>query len=186
METLFGLLITLGLIVFIAKLFASASQKLLKNNMPRPNILLKTPEPAKVLPFRKKKYLMTQTEHKFFGVLQEIIKDKYFVVPQVALARIIEVKEGQHDKYGPDSFYSNFSRINKKSVDFVIFEKGYFTPLLVIELDDYTHNFYYRRQRDKFLDEALKAAGLNILHIKPEYNYDITHLEHDIFSQLKT
>lgn len=135
-------------------------------------------------PFRKKQYLMTQTERKFFGILQEVIKDKYFIMPQVALSRIIEPQNGQA-KYGPNSWYSDFNRINKKTVDFVVFDKVYLSPLLVIELDDYTHNYFSRQQRDDFLDGALKAADLNILHIKPQYNYDIGQLEQAIFSQLK-
>ena len=127
-------------------------------------------EDAKALPFHKKKYLMTQTEHKFFDVLKEIIQDKYIIIPQVALSRIIETQNTQQ-RYGSDSWYSNFNRINKKSVDFVIFDKEFFTPLLVIELDDYTHNYYNRKRRDEFLDKILKTANLNILHIKTNYNF---------------
>lgn len=128
---------------------------------------------------------MTQAEFKFFGVLQEVIKGEYFIMPQVVLSRIIEPQNGQ-PKYGSNSWYSNFNRINKKTVDFVIFDKVYLSPLLVIELDDYTHNYFARQERDEFLDGALRAAGLNILHIKPQHNYDIDQLEQAIFSQIKT
>ncbi len=123
---------------------------------------------------------MTQTEYRFFGILREVIKDKYFIMPQVALSRIIEVQKGL-ERYGSDSWYSNFNRINKKTVDFVIFDKVYLSPLLVIELDDYTHNYFSRQERDDFLDGALKVAGLNILHIRPQHNYDTSQLEQAIF-----
>lgn len=127
---------------------------------------------------------MTQTEYKFFGVLQEIIKDRYFIMPQVALSRIIEVQGGL-ERYGTNSTYSNFNRINKKTVDFVIFDKVYLSPLLVIELDDYTHNYFNRKLRDDFLDGALRASELNILHIKPQRHYDTVQLEQAILGQLQ-
>ncbi len=184
MAGLVSLLFCIAVVIFLAKLFSSASQKLPKTK--RPPTDLTEEENNKILPFEKKKYLMTQTEHKFFDVLQNIIGDKHFIEPQVALSRIIEVKDNGQGRYGPGSWFSNFNRINKKSVDFVIFDKQDFSPQLVIELDDYTHNYYNRRQRDEFLDEALKAADLNILHVKPQYNYDTNQLEKVIFSKLKT
>jgi hypothetical protein len=130
----------------------------------------------KIYPFKKKQYLMTQTEYKFFGALREAVKDKYFIMPQVALSRIIEVQKGL-GRYGSDSWYSNFSRINKKTLDFVIFDKQYFSPLLAIELDDYTHNYHHRKIRDEFVDNALSSANINILHIQPQNAYNIIEIE---------
>ena len=188
MEGLLSIIFCICIVVFIAKLFSSASQKLPNKKFPKVN----TPNPpqakeddSRIYPFKKKQYLMTQTEYKFFRALQEVIKDQYVIIPQVALSRIIEVKNAL-ERYGSDSWYSNFNRINKKSVDYVIFDKIYLSPLLVIELDDYSHNTFNRQKRDDFLDGALKAAGLNILHIRPEYNYDTVQLGQAIFSELRT
>jgi hypothetical protein len=170
-------------IVWIVKVTSEVNETT-SSYLNSPEAKIKEAKETKNYPFRKKRYLMTQTEYKFFGVLQEVIKGQYFIIPQVALSRIIEPQNGQ-PKYGTDSWYSNFNRINKKTVDFVIFDKVYLSPLLVIELDDYTHNYFTRQQRDDFLDGALKAANLNILHVKPQYNYDTSQLEQAIFSQLK-
>jgi very-short-patch-repair endonuclease len=42
---------------------------------------------------------------------------------------------------------------------------------LVIELDDASHEEEYRRDRDTFVDAALTAAGLPILHIPAQRSY---------------
>ncbi len=166
----------------IPVLFKIQLPEIPKRNIGISNQVQKNEE--KKYPFKKKRYLMTQTEYKFYEVLHEIIKDKFFIMPQVALSRIIEVQAGLA-KHGSDSWYANFSRINKKTVDFVVFDKIYLSPMLVIELDDYTHNYFSRKKRDEFLDNALNSAGLNILHVKPQYNYDKLWLEKAIFEKVK-
>ncbi len=56
------------------------------------------------------------------------------------------------------------SKINKKIVDFVLFDKQNISPILVIELDDYTHQKPDRKKRDVFLNKVLDHCGIPILH----------------------
>ncbi|HSE56844.1 MAG TPA: DUF2726 domain-containing protein [Candidatus Paceibacterota bacterium] len=64
------------------------------------------------------------------------------------------------------------SRIDKKSVDFVLFDIETFTPHLVIELDDSSHDREERHERDLFVDAVLKKAGIRIEYVKNAYSYD--------------
>ena len=52
---------------------------------------------------------------------------------------------------------------------FVLVDKQTFETKLVIELDDYTHLRKDRQDRDSFIDQALKNAGVAIIHVK-EHN----------------
>ncbi|MES2315710.1 MAG: DUF2726 domain-containing protein [Patescibacteria group bacterium] len=110
---------------------------------------------------------MTNAEREFFFVLERVVQGRHYVVPQVQLSKVIEIEKGswQH-KY--------FNWINQKSVDFVLFDKTYFTPYLVIELDEISHNAPERIKRDSFVDNVMAKAGMRIEHIRTakEYNFE--------------
>lgn len=75
------------------------------------------------------------------------------------------------------------NRIDRKHFDFVLVEPASTRPLLVVELDDKTHNRPDRRKRDGFVDAACAAAGLPILHVRaraPGVAYDTAVLAAEI------
>ncbi len=119
----------------------------------------------------KKNYLMSKAEHEFFKVLQEAVKDKYHIIPQVQLSKIVEVNKYEKQKW------KYFNRIDKKSVDFVLFDKEYFTPHLVIELDDASHMLPKRESRDDFVNSILNRVGIKIAHIKTAHHYDLNEIK---------
>lgn len=124
----------------------------------------------KYLPYVKKEYLMTKTEHEFFKVLEQAVQDKYYIVPQVQLSNLVQVEKDKKSQY------SLRNKINLKSVDFVLFNKEYYTPYLIIELDDSSHLREDRQIRDSFVDSALNKVGIKIVHIKISYNYDLNEI----------
>ena len=132
-----------------------------------------------IFPYQKRKYFMTLNERTFFEVLSQLINNQYFIFPQVHIASIVEVIKGQ------EHYMAYFNKIIRKSFDFVIFDKQNLNALLVIELDDASHNQPRRMERDDFVDKTLKVADLNILHIKPEKNYNVQELGQLIFSKLE-
>ncbi len=138
--------------------------------------LSKKPE---IFPYQKKKYFLTPTEKIFFEVLLQILNNQYFVFPQVHIASILEVRKGQAN------YMAYFNKIIRKSFDFVIFDKQNLNALLVIELDDSSHNQPKRVERDEFVNETLKVSDLNILHIKPQQNYNLEELKQSILSKLE-
>jgi hypothetical protein len=111
--------------------------------------------------YTKKQYFMTPAEHHIFGQLQKIAGEKYHVFPQVHYSKIMYA-EGQQNFHNPW-----FNKIDRKSADFVLFDKHDISPILVIEHDDKTHNRKDRIERDDFVDHALEKSGIPIVHVRP-------------------
>ncbi len=115
----------------------------------------------------KKNYLMSKAEHEFFKVLREIVKDRYYIVPQVQLSKIVEVNHYEHQKR------KYFNKIDRKSVDFVLFNKEYFTPYMAIELDDSSHMLPPRETRDDFVGSMLERVGIKLVRVPVARSYDL-------------
>jgi hypothetical protein len=79
-----------------------------------------------------------------------------------------------------------FNRICGKHLDFVICDPDSFTVLGAIELDDKSHQQSNRRARDAFLDNALSAAGIPILHMPAQKRYSAMKLRDQVLDFLKT
>ena len=111
----------------------------------------------KIFHYTHKGSLMTNAENEFFNMLTEAVGTRYFVFPQVHLSAILDHKiKGQNWK-------AAFRSINGKSVDYVISDKTSRKSLIAIELDDYTHNFEDRRQRDIQVERMLQEAQVPLL-----------------------
>lgn len=65
-------------------------------------------------------------------------------------------------------------------MDFVLCDSKTLAPVLVLELDDASHNAKSRQQRDAFVDRVFQAAGLPILHVKAQGAYDSAELSRAI------
>ncbi|MEI8174408.1 MAG: DUF2726 domain-containing protein [bacterium] len=115
----------------------------------------------------KRNYLMSKAEHEFFKALQETVKDKYYIVPQVQLSKIVEVNHYEHFKR------KYFNKIDRKSVDFVLFNKEYFTPYMAIELDDSSHMLPPREVRDDFVGSILERVSIKLVRVPVAKSYDL-------------
>lgn len=112
------------------------------------------------LPYIKRKYLMTKHEYYFYyQFLYPRFSDRYYIIPQVSLLALIDVD--RHEIKQKTYRY----KINRLRVDYVIFSRPQFSPLLVIEYDDATHMWQKRIERDRFVDESLAAARIPIIHV---------------------
>ncbi len=117
--------------------------------------------------FVKRKYLMSEVEYDFYKVLEEAVKNKYHIIPQVQLSKIIDVNKYEKNKR------KYFNMIDRKSVDFVLFDKQYFTPQIVIELDDSSHMLPVREDRDSFVNAILDRVGIKAIHIPVANTYNL-------------
>ncbi len=111
------------------------------------------------LPYSKKTWLLTRSEREFFNVLERAVAGQYYIFPQLALDKIVML-DGKGSLKGG---YRN--KIDQKSADFVLFDKQNISPVLVIELDDYTHQRPERQERDGFVDRVLNHCNIPILHV---------------------
>jgi hypothetical protein len=124
----------------------------------------RVPAPA-ALPYRKRDYLLTAAERSFYEVLCSILDGQLLVFAKVRLADLVWMSKGTANRQ------SHFNRIQSKHVDFVLCDREKIAPVLVIELDDSSHEADERRDRDTFVDAALSAAELPILHIPARKAY---------------
>lgn len=123
-------------------------------------------------PYTAADALLTPAERSFFGVLLQALTPEYHLLAKVRLADVIEVRRG----LGGKRRYSAFNRISAKHVDFVACDPQTFRIIGVIELDDGSHRATKRQQRDKFLDSALAAASIPILHVAAQRTYAVATL----------
>jgi len=70
--------------------------------------------------------------------------------------------------------------ISSKQIDFVLCEPHSTRIVLAIELDDESHGLADRRERDKFLDNAMQAAGVPLLRVVAAPSYDVATLREAI------
>ncbi len=110
--------------------------------------------------YAAKSSIMTGTEGDFFLKLDQAVKERYYVFPQVHLSALLDHHvKGQEWKYA-------FSHINGKSVDYVLCSKATLRPTYAIELDDYTHDKADRRRRDIEVERIFKEANLPLVRFK--------------------
>lgn len=129
-------------------------------------------------PYAKEPHLLSKGERAFFFALCKALGYSYHIFPKVRLIDLVTVI--------PDTrnIQAHKNRIISKHVDFVLCARDTFSPLLVIELDDASHNRPDRQARDASKDAVLNAAGLPILRVPAQSTYDPQALANLISSKL--
>lgn len=123
-----------------------------------PQQLEKKPQP---LPYVRKR-LMSMNEAFFYYELKKITnKYNYELFTKVRIADLVETKQGLTRKQW--GYY--FGIIKAKHADFVICTTN-LQPVLIIELDDSTHDTYKGVQRDTLVDNIYYSVNLPILHTR--------------------
>lgn len=127
-------------------------------------------------PYYKNPNFISYAERAFFNVLKVAIEDKYYIFAQVSLNSILKV-----DLEGKE-YWQYFNKIKQKSVDFVLVDKTNFDPVLVIELNDRSHQLENRKERDEFLVKALTHAGIEYLTVTNRSSYNTPELKEVILN----
>jgi very-short-patch-repair endonuclease len=113
-------------------------------------------------------------------VLEQVTdSSKYYIFPQVSLNNLVTVEKGT------GSYQTYHNKVDRKSVDFVLFEKSTISPVLAIELDDSSHDREDRQERDAFVDRVLAKAGLPLLHVRAQAAYDPKQLAASIIETIR-
>ena len=135
-------------------------------------------EPAtKSFPYQSKVYLLSKAERSFLGVLEQVVGANYRIMVQVRLADVIEVKSGTKNGQGARN------RIQSKHLDFVACDPNDLSIKFAVELDDSTHKRADRQERDAFLDQAMKAAGVPLYRFEAKRSYTPQQVRQKIFGQ---
>jgi len=116
------------------------------------------------MPYGLKDDYLSPAELSFYHVLRSILSPELVICPKVRLSDILFTRR-------PHENQAARNRLNQKHVDFLICDALTMTPRWVIELDDSSHERADRQERDAFVDEAMRVAGLPIIHIKAARSY---------------
>ncbi len=161
-----GVIIGIFFIIFIIGIIIA--NKPIKNNKNQPSIKQPTEqkrqpiEQYQHMPYYLKDSVMTYYETILFSILGDFCKKYNFVLlSKVRLADFIQPLNTPNRK----DYYHWFNRISAKHVDFLVCETETIRPLCAIELDDYTHRYKNRQDRDEFVNNVYKSINLPILHI---------------------
>jgi len=111
----------------------------------------------------RKPFLLSKPEKYFYNILREVF-GTYTVLAKVRLADLVDANR-RHPNW-----QANFNRIRSKHIDFVICD-AWLCPLIAVELDGSSHKCIDRQQRDKLVDEILKDASLEIVHVPRAKRY---------------
>ena len=119
--------------------------------------------------FISNKYVMTQTELKFYRELKQITdKLNLSIFPQINLERLIEVK----DKNNRDR-----NRIKSRSIDYTIVNNNNCKVICCIELDDYAHERVNVKANDIFKNKLFEKVNIPLHRIKVSNNYNLEQIE---------
>ena len=126
--------------------------------------------------------LFTPAEQHFLSSLEIAVAGlPVKVFGKVRIADIINVRKGLTRA----DYSGAFSKIRAKHVDFVLINPLTTAPVLVIELDDSSHDEYDRKVRDAFVDEAMYQANIPILHVPLRKRYMEQNLRAQIVEILR-
>lgn len=110
----------------------------------------------------QRKKILTKNEYYFYTKLKEVTnKYNLQILTKIRLADLIEVKQYSINR---NEWGTYFNKIKAKHIDFAIVDD--MKVLLIIELDDQSHNNIERIERDKFIDDNLTACGYKIVHTR--------------------
>ncbi len=129
--------------------------------------------------YKAKRYLISLAELNFYNVLCEVAKDLNLVVfSQVSLYSIVETKNTPYKNIA-------FNKIRAKSIDFVLTDSKNCRILLCIELDDSSHNYSNRIERDKFIDNLFYNLKIDFIRINVSTYYNKELLKNKIVNSIK-
>jgi hypothetical protein len=111
------------------------------------------------MPYQINKYLLNKRELMVFKIFEDVLnKTRYSVYPHVRMADLLSVPTGTQNRQ------EYLFRIKERSLDMVVFDSSYLTPILVINLKSQEGS---KRQQisDQFTENALRTAGLKSVAI---------------------
>ncbi|KZZ49434.1 hypothetical protein A3759_03765 [Thalassolituus sp. HI0120] len=129
----------------------------------------KPQEPELEFQYVSAKKLFTASERSFLGVLDAAVGEKYRIMGKVRIADIIS-PERNMDK---SSWWKLFNKVAAKHIDYVICDKDTLDIAAAVELDDSSHERKARRERDDFVNKALKAARIPLIRFKTSRTYQV-------------
>jgi hypothetical protein len=129
------------------------------------------------LPYRKKSSQITSAEINFYKVLEQAVNGKFDIQRQVLLSTLVTTTSRFFTDYSTGRKYNpDRSKIDRLTIDFVLYHKEDLSPYLAIELDDKSHLQQDRVIRDNFVEQVLNETGIKLVRVKNAYSYSIEEI----------
>lgn len=122
--------------------------------------------------YTREESLFTPAEAKFLHVLDEAVGSKYRVFGKVRIADVVGVSE----HFSGSERQKRLSRITSKHLDFVLCDPDTLSPVCALELDDSSHQRQNRIDRDEFVDNTLRTAGIPLIRVPVKQKYDMREI----------
>ena len=116
--------------------------------------------------------ILTNAEAEFYRFLVQLYGPQAIVCPKVRLLDLAKPKEGLRGR----RFQVALNRVCAKHVDFVLLRTDDLVVFGVVELDDRTHEWKSRSERDGFVDDVLRQAGIPVCRVKVRRRYDLSEI----------
>jgi hypothetical protein len=129
------------------------------------------PDPQ--LQYRRRPALFTPAERSFAGVLDQVLDARYRVYGKVRVSDLIEPLPTKDRRI----WQKAFNRISAKHFDFVICNSSDLVPVVVIELDDSSHQKAKRQQRDEMLQQICGQVQLPLICVPAQKGYKLAEVE---------
>lgn len=120
-----------------------------------------------IFPYKAKQYFFSNAEASFFHLLRQIAGENALVFPHVALRDLVGITGIEKA-----DFYKYYNQIDRKQLDFLLVDAKNLKPILVIELDDSSHQRPDRVERDQFVEKVLATAKIPLARIPVRQAYD--------------
>jgi hypothetical protein len=122
-------------------------------------------------PYKLRDDFLSPAERSFYLTLRGCVGEWADVCPKVSLG---DVFYATCKNFGERQSYTN--KINRKHIDFLLCDRKTAVPLVGIELDDRSHAQTKRQERDQFVENVFKVAGLPLERIGVRTSYNIRDL----------
>jgi hypothetical protein len=136
------------------------------------------PTVPEVLPYRVRDDFLSPAEFSFYKVLSSLGGTRLVIQSKVRLADVFFVSR-------PHENATFFNRIAQKHLDFLVCDAVTMKPLLGIELDDASHKRNDRQERDDFVERVFEGAGLPLLRLPVQREYNTRDIAAQIAPLLK-
>ena len=116
------------------------------------------------IPQYRRKYLLTRHELEFYKELKKVAdKLNLSILTKIRMADLVEAINND---------YRGFAKIKAKHVDFALCNPENMYVLLLIELDDNSHQRQDRIERDMFVEQVYTETGYKLLRVTSTYNLE--------------
>lgn len=139
---------------------------------------LKKKSASKSLPYRLRDDFLSPAEFSFYKVLSSLVGAQFTIQSKVRLADIFFVAR-------PNENAGFFNKIAQKHLDFLVCDSLTMKPLFGVELDDSSHKRNDRQERDEFVESVCQVAGLPLLRVPVQREYNSREIAAQIAPLLK-